>query len=385
MMKYLRSSIFLMIISLTVIIAGCGGGGGGYDIAANWPAYTPPPAVADGEEQADFAGAQVAMAIQEVKSVSELNPWQMSDASIDALVALASHIAGELGLTAADVPISSEGSSPVTGMAALAIYLAEQMPKSEDEVRPAETYPLNWDSGDIHWEGSVVTALNSVNGSIHGAGPDTDVDIDISGTIGLTSAHAIVTVGGYITCTMNTTDWDGGVEQACVGVPGRATLDEDISVTVQREGDEWTDFSGLWDMNDQFAVYESEQWVTKNKIEGTHDISGTILEEWALTFEADLDYYFGVLAGEDFLWAHHDGNVAGAFDSDHNLESFSLVQDMALSNGMSAHIEVATSWDLSGQLTDAEEQLLATLTGNLQGGTACIDWVDGRPDQMISW
>ncbi len=384
-MKYLRSSIFLMIISLTAIVAGCGGGGGGYDIAANWPAYTPPLDVADEEEQADFAGAQVAMAIQEVKSVPELNPWQMSDASIDALVALAEYAAGQLDLTAAGTPTRSEGSSPVTGMAALAIYLAEQMPESEDEVRPAETYPINWDSGDIHWEGSVVTTLNNVNGSIHGAGPDTDVDIDISGTLGLTSAHATITIDGYITCTVNTTDWDGGVEQAGAGVPGRATLDEDISVIVQREGDEWTDFNGTWDMNDQFAIYESEQWVTKNKIEGTHNINGTILEEWAFTFEADLNYYFGVLAGEDFLWAHHDGNVAGAFDSDHNLTSFSLLQDMELGNGMSAHIEVDTSWNISGQLTDAQAQLLAILTGNLQAGTARIDWVGGKPSQFITW
>ncbi len=384
-MKYLRSSIFLMIISLTAIVAGCGGGGGGYDIAANWPAYTPPLDVADEEEQADFAGAQVAMAIQEVKSVPELNPWQMSDASIDALVALAEYAAGQLDLTAAGTPTSSEGSSPVTGMAALAIYLAEQMPESEDEVRPAETYPISWDSGDIHWEGSVVTTLNNVNGSIHGAGPDTDVDIDISGTLGLTSAHATITIDGYITCTVNTTDWDGGVEQAGAGVPGRATLDEDISVIVQREGDEWTDFNGTWDMNDQFAIYESEQWVTKNKIEGTHNINGTILEEWAFTFEADLNYYFGVLAGEDFLWAHHDGNVAGAFDSDHNLTSFSLLQDMELGNGMSAHIEVDTSWNISGQLTDAQAQLLAILTGNLQAGTARIDWVGGKPSQFITW
>jgi len=384
-MRYLRSSTIMLIISLATIIAGCGGGGGGYDIAANWPAYTPSPDVADEEEQADFAGDQVEMAIQEVKSVPELNPWQMSDASIDALVALAEYAAGQLGLTAAGEPISSAASSPVTGMAALAIYLAEQMPKSEDEVRPAETYDIDEQLGDVHWTGSIVTTLNAINGGIQGEGPDTDIDIGISGTLGLTSAHATVTIDGYITCTINTTEWGGEVEQACAGVPGRATLDEYISVTVDREGEQWTDFRGSWDMNDQFAVYESDQWVTKNKIEGTHDLSGTILEQWAFTFEADLDYYFGVLAGEDFIWAHHDGNVAGAFDSDQQLESFSLLQDMELSNGMSAHIEVDTSWNLSGQLTDAEEQLLATLSGNLQAGTACIDWVDGRPDQFITW
>ncbi len=383
-MKHLRSGIILIVISLAAIIAGCGGGGGS-DQGVSWPAYTPPLDVVGGEEQADFAADQVAMAIQEVKSVPELNPWQMSNANIEAMVALAEYLAGQLGLTAAGEPTSSEGTSPVTGMAALAIYLAEQMPESEDEVRPAETYEINETLGSIHWVGSVVTTLNNVNGSIHGAGPDTDVDIGISGTLGLTSARATITVDGYITCTVITTDWDGGVEQACAGVPGRATLDEVIALTVQREGDQWTDFVGSWDMNDQFAVYEGDQWVTKNKIEGTHDISGTILEDWAFSFDVDLDYYFGVLAGESFLWAHHDGNVAGAFDSDHSLESFVLTQDMDLGNGMSAHIEVDASWNLSGQLTDAEQQLLATLTGNLQAGTACIDWVDGRPDQIISW
>ena len=254
-----------------------------------------------------------------------------------------------------------------------------------DEIRPAETYDIDEQLGDIHWTGSVVTTLNAINGGIQGEGPDTDIDIGISGTLGLTSAHATVTIGGYIACTIITTEWGGEVGQAGAGVPGRALLDEYISLTVDREGDQWTDFRGSWDMNDQFAVYETDQWVTKNKIEGTHDLSGTILEEWAGTFEADLDYYFGVLAGEGFIWAHHDGNVTGALDSDQNLESFSLLQDMELSNGMSAHIEVDTGWNLSGQLTDAEDQLLATLSGNLQAGTACIDWVDGRPDQFITW
>jgi len=380
--KHLGKAALVFIIAVTVVVSGCGGGGG--VTGPNWLAYTPPPEVAGDGEQGSFAGDEVIAAIQEIGGISEANPWAISNANIDALVALASQILQESGLMAASVPDDAPATT-VAMMANFARYLAEQMPQSEDEVRPAETYPIDWPIDDIHWVGSIVITLNTISGSIHGEGPNTDADIQIHGTLGLTAAHATITGDGYISCLLNVEDWDGGVAAACTGYDyeGRAYLDDYVSLIVNREGDEWTDFSGTWDMNDEFAIHEAEQWVVKNKIEGTHAVTGTIGEDYAFTFEADLDYYFGVLAGEGFLWAHHDGTLAGAFDSDQHIEWFSLSQEIDLGNGMTATI-VVEDWLISGEVRDAEGELLATFSGNLQAGTGQIEWVGG-PTEEIEW
>jgi len=381
--KHLGKVTIAFAVVLTLVISGCGGGGGAAT-GPMWPAYTPPPEVADETEQAGFAGAEAVAAIHEIGGISEANPWTISNANIDALVALASRILQETGVMAAG---ASDGApaTTVTMMADFARYLAKQMPQSEGEIRPAETHEIDWQIDDIHWVGSVVINLNSMNGSIHGEGPNTDADIEISGSVGLTSAHATITGDGYISCLLNVQDWDGGVTAACTGYDyeGRAYLDDYVSLTVNREGDEWTDFTGTWDMNDEFAICEAEQWVVKNKIEGTHSVSGTIGENYAFTFEADLDYYFGVLAGEGFLWAHHDGTLAGAFDCDQNIEWFSLSQEIDLGNGMTATI-VVEDWLISGEVRDAEGELLATFSGDLQAGTGQIEWVGG-PTEAIEW
>jgi len=379
--KHLGKATLSFIVALTVVISGCGGGGGG-PTGTSWPAYTPPPEVADETEQAGFAADEAIAAIHEIGGLSEANPWTIANANIDALVALASRILAETGLMAASSPDNAPATT-VTMMADFARYLAEQMPQSQDEVRPAETYEIDWQIDDIHWVGSVVINLNTISGSIHGEGPDTDADIEIAGSVGLTSAQATMTGDGYISCTVGVQDWDDGVAAACTDYEGRAYLDDYISITVNREGDEWTDFSGTWNMNDEFAIYEAEQWVVKNKIEGTHAVSGTIGEDYAFTFEADLDYYFGVLAGEGFLWAHHDGLLAGAFDSDQHIEWFSLSQEIDLGNGMTATI-VVEDWLISGEVRDAEGELLATFSGDLQAGTGLIEWVGGGTD-AIEW
>jgi len=380
--KHLGKVAIAFTVVLAVAVAGCGGGGGGSAEGTSWPAYTPPPEVADEGEQAAFAGDEAVAAIQELGGVSEANPWAISNANIDALVALASRILEGTGLMAASAPDDAPATT-VTMMANFARYLAEQMPQSEDEVRPAETYEIDEWIDAIHWVGSVVINLNTISGSIHGEGPDTDVDIEIHGAVGLTSAHATITADGYISCTVGVQDWDEEVSAACTDYNGRAYLDDYISLTVSREGDEWTHFSGTWDTNDEFAIYEAEQWVVKNKIEGTHSVSGTIGDDLAFTFEAELDYYFGVLAGEGFLWAHHDGMLAGAVDANQDIEWFSLSQEIDLSNGMTATIAV-NDWLISGEVRDAEGELLATLSGNLQAGTGQIEWVDG-PTEAIEW
>ncbi len=382
-MKHLGKAALVFIVVLAVVAGGCGGGGGGAT-GPNWPAYTPPPEVADEGEQAGFAGDEAVAAIHEIGGISEANLWTIANANIDALVALVSRILAETGLMAAGAPDDAPATT-VTAMASFARYLAAQMPQSEGEVRPAETYEIDWLIDDIHWTGSVVINLNTINGSIHGEGPDTDADIEIRGTVGLTSAHATITAGGYISCRMDVQDWDGGVAAAGTGYDyeGRAYLDDYISLTVNREGDEWTDFSGTWTMNDEFAIYEAEQWVVNNKIEGTHAVSGTLGEDYAFTFEVDLDYYFGVLAGEGFLWAHHDGVLAGAFDSDQHIEWFSLSQEIDLGNGMTATI-VVENWLISGEVRDAGGELLATFSGDLQAGTGQIEWVDGSTEK-IEW
>ena len=379
-MKYLEKAILLFIVVMLSLVSGCGGGGG--ETRTMWPAYTPPPEVADETQQARFAADEAVAAIYELGGVSEANPWTIANANIDALVALATQILQESGVMAAGAPADAP-TTPMTMMANFARYLAEQMPGSEDEVRPAETYPIDWQIDDIHWTGSVVVNLNSISGSIHGEGPDTDADIQIRGTLGLTAAHASITGDGYITCTVGVQDWGNGVAAACTDYAGRAYLDDYISLTVNRQGDEWTTFSGTWDMNDEFAISEAEQWVVKNKIEGTHAVTGTLGEDYAFTFEADLDYYFGVLAGEGFLWAHHDGTLAGAVDSDQHIESFSLSQEIDLGNGMTATIAV-NDWVISGEVRGAEGELLATFSGNLQAGTGQIEWVGG-PTESIEW
>jgi len=380
--KHLGKATLAFIVVLTVVVSGCGGGGG--DTGPIWPAYTPPPEVADETQQAGFAGGEAVAAIHEIGGISEANPWIIANANIDALVALASQILQESGLMAAGAPDDAPATT-VTMMTNLARYLAEQMPQSEGEVRPAETHPIDWPIGDIQWTGSVVITLNTINGSIHGAGPNTDADIEIRGSIGPTSAHATITGDGYISCRVGVRDWDDGVAAASTGYDyeGRAYLDDYVSVIVNREGDEWTGFSGTWNMNDQFAISEAEQWVVKNKIAGTHAVSGTIGTDYAFTFEADLDYYFGVLAGEGFMWAHHNGTLAGAVDSNQHIESFSLSQEIDLSNDMTATIAV-NDWVISGEVRGPTDELLATFSGNLQNGTGQIEWVGGPPEP-IEW
>ena len=382
-MKHLGKATLAFIVVLAVVVSGCGGGGSAAT-GPIWPTYTPPPEVADEGEQAGFAADEVIAAIHELGGIAEANPWTISNANIDALVALASRILQETGLMAASAPDDAPATT-VTAMANFARYIAQQIPQSEGEVNPAETHEIDEWIDDIHWVGSVVINLNTINGSIHGEGPNTDADIVISGSVGLTSARATITGSGYIGCRMAVQDWDGGVAAAGTGYDyeGRAYLDDYISLIVDREGDQWTDFSGTWDMNDEFAIYEAEQWVVKNKIEGTHAVSGTIGEDYAFTFEADLDYYFGVLAGEGFLWAHHEGSLSGAFDAEQGIEWFSLAQEIVLSNGMTATI-VVEDWLISGEVRDAEGELLATFSGDLQAGTGQIEWVDG-PTELIEW
>ncbi len=381
-MKHLiKAAIIAFVAVLIIVVNGCGGGGDGAP-GTSWPAYTPPPEVADETEQASFAADQATTAIQQIGGISEANPWMISNANIDALAALARRILQEAGVMA-NSAANDAPATTVTVLADFAMYLAEQMPQSEGEVRPAETHEIDWQIDDIHWTGSVVINFNTINGSIHGEGPDTDAEIEIRGSIGLTAAHATITGDGYISCTVGIQEWDDEVAAACTDYNGRAYLDDYISLTVNREGDVWTDFSGTWDMSDEFAIYEAEQWMVKNKIEGTHAVSGTIGEDYAFTFEADLDYYFGVLAGEGFLWAHHDGLLSGGFDSNQQIEWFAVSQEIDLSNGMTATI-VVEDWQVSGEVRDAAGELLATFSGDLQAGTGQIEWVGG-PTESIEW
>ncbi len=386
-MAYVRGSMIAVVVIMALGLVGCGGGGGpAVDNGASWPAYTPPLDVADEGTQADFAADQASVAIYEVAEVpAGLNPWMLSNASIDAIGNGVNYVLNSLGLFAANAPAQENRATPTTLAFDLAAFLAQAMPQSEDETGPAQsqTWEIDWTDPvfDIHWTGSVQQVLNNIQGTITGTGDDTDVDIDISATLGLTSGQGVVTIQGYITCLLQLCDWDTGEYQE---VLGRAILADAINVTVYKNGDTWSDFAGSYAMNDSFAVNELGQWITKHKLEGVHDITGTIGADYSVVFAAGLDYYFGALAGEEFFWAHHEGQAEGEFDSSHQLSWFTMAQDLELSNGMTGNIVVDQNGDISGWIKDAEGTIIATFSGNIYDHTAQIEWTDG-PTESITW
>ncbi len=381
-MHTLRIGMILAVAVAVIALAGCGGGSSVRTPA--WPEYTPPPDVVPEEQQAEFAGAQAIEPLGAVDTPApSISPLDMTIAGLEPIVRVFWYLFE--GLLPSDAGADPSASIPRSMILELVRYTRDAIVRS-GETEPAaagDVTPVDWTDPvlGIHWTGSYQETLTGYQLDLHGAGPNTDVDVDGSVTVtGPSSGHAALSVNGYVAADVEIIDW---VAPECEVREGRATLDGDVTVDVEMTDDSSGEFSGSCSLESSLQVFEDDRWVTRALLEGGLDATGTLADD-DLAAQGELDFYFGVPAGEGIFWARHIASAEGEYNLDTKAGWVAMTHSIELSNNMSGYAELDAAGNISGWLHDAEGEELATFSGNVYDGTAQINWADGSTTP-IEW
>lgn len=395
-----RYWLLALILGGVALLAGCGGGGAPPVNGVAWTAYTPPDNVVAPTQRDEFVTTQAFGVLQTIVDAPK-DEWIFPNGSIKALPNMASDalypalqdILGGLSLGSAAAPPQSAKLAP--------LRILQLASRPRQLVQPAQAQAqtaIDWTDPEfgIHWTGNVTQNLTDITVALHGAGPNTDIDLNltIKATLdGTTVVGATLdgTLKGQIAAKVNLINWTTGERTT---VDGRATVDATLT------GDaSWTDIT-----NGTFSadVYLLADFETLNgatwELQDRQELDGHATGSWdadKVTIDLSATTHDGTMAGAQLFWARHALTASGQIALADLSFSGTLHDDLTFSNGMTGTLDInapsgLASATVTGQILAADgTTVVATISGSLDPNAAdadklSISWYGGPP-QVQDW
>jgi hypothetical protein len=389
-----------LILCSLALLAGCGGGGGGPAPAEDpWPAYSPPDNVVSQEQREEYVGSQALGTLQALVEAPD-DQWifpygripALANMGVGALYPALENIIGSLSVAPAP-------QQPSLSMMFLRVLQETSRPRQVEE-RMQTQDAIDWTDPEtgVHWTGIVELQTTSLVVDLHGAGTNTNIDLDLTGSpilngTDVVGATVTGTISGQILAEVDVINWTTGERTT---VPGRATLDGDVD----GEG-HWTDLSaGTFSIDSLHMLADFEtnsgggwQLRDRQELEGS---GGGSWDTEKVTANLTLNAHDGTTTSDgNLFWCEHDltANLQ-VMRADYSF-SGTLHDDLAFSNGMSGYLDITAPAGLSSGTVDGKiydtngTTVIATITGSLDPSAAdpnklSISWYGGPP-QVLDW